>query len=175
VWNEEFSSTMISLGFTQLKTDYCCFIRRENGLFTIVIVWVDDILSFSISDAENNCIELELKSKFEVNSIGRPSMILGIKLAQNNHLISLSQSHFVESLLNKFGLENANPVSTPLNPNVNLDDDDPIESSKEQGKARLTSFTLICNTYWFIDVFINRNTPRHRLFSQPTSAIYSES
>ena len=26
VWNKEFTSTMKSLGFTQLKTDYCCFI-----------------------------------------------------------------------------------------------------------------------------------------------------
>ena len=26
VWNEEFTSTMTSMGFTQLKTDYCCFI-----------------------------------------------------------------------------------------------------------------------------------------------------
>ena len=82
VWNEEFSSTMIALGFMQLKTDYCCFIRWENNSFTIIIVWVDDILSFSNSDAENDRIEAELKSKFEVNSIGQPSMVLGIKLTQ---------------------------------------------------------------------------------------------
>ena len=26
VWNEELTTTMTSLGFSQLKTDYCCFI-----------------------------------------------------------------------------------------------------------------------------------------------------
>ena len=114
VWNEEFISTMKSLGFLQLKTDYCCFIRQENNSFIIMIVWVDDILSFSNLDARNDQIEADLKFKFEVNTIGNPSMILGIKLLQKKNQITLSQTHFIDSLLGKFGLKNANPVSTPL-------------------------------------------------------------
>jgi Reverse transcriptase (RNA-dependent DNA polymerase) len=54
VWNEELISTIKSLGFTQLKTNYCCFIQQENNSFTIMIVWVDDILSFSSLDARND-------------------------------------------------------------------------------------------------------------------------
>ena len=104
---------MKSLGFTQLKTDYCCFIRREKELFTIMIVWVDNILSFSNSDAGNDQIEVDLKSKFEVNTIETPSIILGIKLLQKENQILLSQSHFIDSLLNKFGLNNAEPCNNP--------------------------------------------------------------
>ena len=100
MWNEELTTTMTSLGFSQLKTDYCCFIQWENNLFTIIIIWVDDILSFSSSDAGNNWIEADLKSKFEVNTIGNPSMILGIKLNQKENQISLSQTHYIDSLLN---------------------------------------------------------------------------
>jgi hypothetical protein len=59
-------------------------------------------------------------------------MILGIKLIQKENQISLSQTHFVDSLLNKFGLENANPVTTPLDPNVNLDDNETEENSNTQ-------------------------------------------
>jgi Reverse transcriptase (RNA-dependent DNA polymerase) len=85
VWNEELTTTMTSLGFSQLKTNYCCFIQWENNSFTIMIVWVDDILSFSNLDAGNDQIEADLKSKFEVNTIGNPSMILGIKLIQKKN------------------------------------------------------------------------------------------
>ena len=105
IWNEEISSTMIELKFLQLKTDYCCFIQHKNEDFTILIVWVDDILSFSLTNSRNDCIEQELKTKFEVNSIGNPNMILGIKFTQKENYISLSQAHFVETLLQKFGLE----------------------------------------------------------------------
>ena len=142
VWNEEFTSTMKSLGFKQLKTDYCCFIRREKELFTIIIVWVDDILSFSNSDAGNDQIETDLKSKFEVNTIGNPSVILGIKLLQKDNQISLSQTHFIDSLLNKFGLDKVNPVTTPLDPNINLDDDEEYSNSQDR-KISQSYATLI--------------------------------
>ena len=37
------------------------------------------------------------------------------------HTISLSQSHYIDFLLEKYGLTEANPVSTPMDPNVKLD------------------------------------------------------
>ena len=134
VWNEEFSNTMLTLGFTQLKTDYCCFIRRNKEEFTILIVWVDDILAISLNNAGNDKIEQELKGKFEVNSIGKPTLLLGMKLEQRDHLIIISQTHYINSLLQKFGIENANPVSTPLDPNVNLDEDKNKENIDDEGE-----------------------------------------
>ena len=58
-------------------------------------------------------------------------MLLGIKIKQEDHTITLSQQHYIEALLKKFHLENANPVSTPMDPNVKLDDS--LES-KVQGE-----------------------------------------
>jgi Reverse transcriptase (RNA-dependent DNA polymerase) len=134
---------MTSMGFTQLKTDYCCFIQQNNNSFAIMIVWVDDILSFSNIDTENDRIEKELKSKFEVNTIGSPSMILGIKLLQKPNQITLSQGHFINTLLNKFGLEKVNPVTTPLDPNVNLDNDEMEENSKDQNDQASHSYATL--------------------------------
>ena len=147
VWNEEFSNTMLTLGFTQLKTDYCCFIRRNKEEFTILIVWVDDILAISLNDAGNDQIEQELKKKFEVNSIGKPTLLLGMKLEQKDHLITISQTHYINSLLQKFGLENLNPVSTPLDPNVNLDGNKDSKNIDNEGehdsRGSFTYATLI--------------------------------
>ena len=39
---------------------------------------------------------------------------------QSNH-ISLSQSHYIDALLAKYGLTDVNPVTTPMDPNVKLD------------------------------------------------------
>ena len=136
----------------QLKTDYCCFIRRaKNDDFTILIVWVDDILSFSLTDAGNDHIEQELKRKFEVNSIGNPNMILGFKFTQEDNYISLSQAHFVETLLQKFGLENANPVSTHIDPNINLDTPETSENEdKPNGKISNSYATLIGSLMYLV-------------------------
>ncbi|RXW15700.1 hypothetical protein EST38_g10156 [Candolleomyces aberdarensis] len=31
VWNKEFNATMKEIGFSQLKSDYCCYIRRDSS------------------------------------------------------------------------------------------------------------------------------------------------
>ncbi|CAA7262637.1 unnamed protein product [Cyclocybe aegerita] len=65
-------------------------------------------------------------------------MLLGIKVHQENHLISLCQMHFIEKLLIKFGLENANAVTMPLDPNVKLNDPELEEDeSNEQEEPDL--------------------------------------
>lgn len=122
VWNHELNRALEELKFTQLKTDYCCYIRRNGTDFTILLVWVDDFIAISNTDAQNDQVEQELNKYFDTKSLGKPSMLLGIKIKQEDHIITLSQQHYIEALLKKFHLENANPVSTPMDPNVKLDD-----------------------------------------------------
>jgi hypothetical protein len=57
-------------------------------------------------------------------------MLLGMKINQNDDglIITLSQTHYIDSILKQFGLEDANPVSTPLDPNIDLDYIDPSPS-----------------------------------------------
>ena len=150
VWNEEFTSQMKSVGFTQLKTDYCYFIQREEESFSVMIIWVDNILSFSTTDARNNWIEADLKSKFEVNTIGNPSMILGIKLMQELNKIMLSQMHYINLLLKKFGLEEANPVTTPLDPNINLDNPEGKEELESINDKASNSYAMLIRSLMYL-------------------------
>ncbi|KAG2017226.1 hypothetical protein CC2G_015300 [Coprinopsis cinerea AmutBmut pab1-1] len=121
VWNHELNSKLEDFDFKQLKSDYCCYIRYQDDDLTILLVWVDDIIAASTTDALNDQIESELAQHFEIKSLGQPSLILGLQIQQDDHYISLSQSHYIDTLLKRFGLENANPVSTPIDPNVKLD------------------------------------------------------
>ena len=65
-------------------------------------------------------------------------MLLGMGISQNpeDHSIKLFQTTYVDSLLKKHGLEDANPVSTPLDPNIklNLDPNEPNDS-KMKGES----------------------------------------
>jgi hypothetical protein len=80
VWNHELNSALAEFHFTQLKTDYCCYIRRTDDEFIILLVWVDDLISISTSENLIDRTEGELKTKFDVKSLGKPSLLLGIKL-----------------------------------------------------------------------------------------------
>ena len=56
-------------------------------------------------------------------------MLLGMKVSHNTNTqqITLSQTHYIDSLLKKFNLEDANPVSMPLDPNIKLNSDELLE------------------------------------------------
>ena len=104
----------------------------------MLLIWVDNFISISDDDKLNDQIETELKSHFEVKSLGQPSLIIGVKIQQGDHIISLSQTHYIDNLLSKYRLQDANPVSTPMDFNIKLDN--PEESPTEEKHQNLAIF-----------------------------------
>src|ERR1700691_1537964 len=104
IWNRELNRVLHEIGFLQLKSDYCCYIKQQGGNYSILLVWVDDFVSLSTTDALNDDAERDLKLHFEIKALGQPNLLLGTKVSiQSNH-ISLSQSHYIDALLPKYGL-----------------------------------------------------------------------
>ena len=89
-------------------------------------MWVDDLVSFTNSPAESDHIEEELKSKFKIKTLGEPSLLLGMKISQNKELkiITLSQTHYINKILERVGLQDTNSVATPIDPGINLEFDE---------------------------------------------------
>jgi Reverse transcriptase (RNA-dependent DNA polymerase) len=87
---------------------------------------VDDLVTFTNSPAESDHVERELKQKFEIKTLGEPSLLLGMKFTRNkeNQITTLSQAHYIDKIIQRVGLQDTNPVSTPLDPNVNLEIDE---------------------------------------------------
>ncbi|MBW0534259.1 hypothetical protein O181_073974 [Austropuccinia psidii MF-1] len=52
--------------------------------------------------------------------MGPPNLLLGMKISQLEEGIGMDQQHFVESLLELYGMQDHKPVSTPLVPNKHL-------------------------------------------------------
>src|SRR6266508_4358749 len=132
VWNQELNRVLDKIDFVQLRTDYCCYIRRQDDDFTILLVWVDDFISLSTMELLNNSTEQNLKAHFEIKSLGLPRLLLGMQIRVAPDTISLCQSHYVDSLLEKYGLADANPLTTPMDSNVKLDAYDKHEPEGEE-------------------------------------------
>ena len=121
VWNHKLNRVLLTMEFKQLKTDYCCYIKRAEEEYSILVIWVDDFLATSTNEDLNNEIQKNLNTHFKVKSLGRPTLLLGIKIKIGDNTIQLSQAHYIDFLLEKYGLKDANPVATPMDPNVKLD------------------------------------------------------
>ncbi|KAL2237188.1 UNVERIFIED_CONTAM: Retrovirus-related Pol polyprotein from transposon TNT 1-94 [Sesamum indicum] len=61
-----------------------------------------------------------LKNKYEMKDMGETNVILGIKSTRSTDGIAISQSHYVEKIIEKFGYQNSRIAKTPYDPSVAL-------------------------------------------------------
>ena len=92
------------------------FIQAEAESMTIVAVYVDDLIVMSTL----NAVKKALSGRFKMKDMGPLHYCLGVSMVQNADGIWLHQKQYILSLLQKFGLMDAKPASTPADSNVRL-------------------------------------------------------
>eukprot|EP00253_Pinus_taeda_P004228 PITA_04228 len=65
-------------------------------------------------------IKKELKKGFEMIDLGYVHYYLGIEVTQHPKSIFLSQKKYIGDLLNRFGMTECNPLTTPMEQNLKL-------------------------------------------------------
>ena len=127
VWNQQLNKFLLETGWKRLISDQCIYIRRRNGTITVLAVHVDDMAIGGDSIAEKDLAKAELASKFEITDMGPLRTIVGLEVSRdrNNGTITLSQGAYIRRVLKKFNMDNANPVTTPLDISANLTKPDP--------------------------------------------------
>jgi hypothetical protein len=119
-WNEQLDEKLKSYGYKRLLTDPCVYIRREGEDFGIIAVWVDDSLLFASSDKTMAHMKETLRSAWQVTDLGEPSKIVGIEINRTKDAITISQQSYIENILRREGMSEANPVGIPMDPNIKL-------------------------------------------------------
>nr|GAT44721.1 predicted protein [Mycena chlorophos] len=120
-WNREFDRKVQSVGLTKTAADNCVYYRERDGEQVWVTVWVDDLIILATSKDEGERVRKELGTLFEMKDMGEPRKIIGIEVTRDRSAgtVTLSQRHYIESLLDRYGFSNLNAVSTPLVPDAN--------------------------------------------------------
>ncbi|KAL2225610.1 UNVERIFIED_CONTAM: Retrovirus-related Pol polyprotein from transposon TNT 1-94 [Sesamum indicum] len=119
-WHKKFDKTILAFGFTVNENDKCIYCKVKGDKLIILCLYVDDILL--IGSCLNIIIETKsfLKNKFEMKDMGEANVILGIKLTRSTDGIAISQSHYVEKIIEKFDYQNSRIAKTPYDPSVAL-------------------------------------------------------
>ena len=120
-WNQVFVMSMQSLGFEQSQADPCIFVRHHrDGELSIIAVHVDDLIIVTKTEGEMHKIKRSLSKDFKMKDLGTLHFCLGIRSEWDKGCMKLSQKQYVEKVLERYGLQDANPVSTPMDLNVKL-------------------------------------------------------
>ena len=107
---DRLSKHLIDLGFRQLISDKCVFVRREGADQVIIATWVDDIIMCSAKDntVARESFDTKLREVFEVSpwTSGEADWILNMKIQRDweKGTVHLSQPQAIEKLAVRFGL-----------------------------------------------------------------------
>ncbi|KAL6318146.1 hypothetical protein AAG906_035651 [Vitis piasezkii] len=104
--------------------DRTLFTRRNDEVFLVAQIYVDDIVFDSTSNECALDFSKEMKSEFEMSMVGELTYFLGFQVKQLKNGIFLSQSKYAKELVKKFGLESTKHFRTPMPTNLKLSKDE---------------------------------------------------
>ncbi|WVZ55766.1 hypothetical protein U9M48_006388 [Paspalum notatum var. saurae] len=119
-WHEKFDTTLISAGFAVNEANSCMYYRYGGGKRVILCLYVDDILIFGTDIDVINEVKSFLSTKLDMKDLREADVILNIKLIKDESRITLSQTHYVEKVLSRFGYIDSKPSPNPYDPSVTL-------------------------------------------------------
>ncbi|GJR41378.1 retrovirus-related pol polyprotein from transposon TNT 1-94 [Tanacetum coccineum] len=119
-WHEKFDNTLLSNGFQINECDKCVYVKQYKNAFVIICLYVDDMLIMGTNMDVINQTKKMLHSSFDMKDMGEADVILGIRIQKNSNGYILTQSHYIEKTLKKFGHYDDRPVVTPFDPKVQL-------------------------------------------------------
>ena len=125
-WNEKMLDALLQLQFTPLDSDSCVFVHRDDSYVMFVALYVDDLLLFSSSLPRLVHLKSRLSQLFEMTDMGEAHYILGLKITRNRSArqLCLSQQEYLRRVVERYGMTNCNPASTPLTTGTVLSKDD---------------------------------------------------
>ena len=126
-WYKAFEEHMITLGFVQTAADPCVFIRSGSN-FAIVAVYVDDLILITNTLENMEDLKINMRKRFKMKDMGTLHCCLGITVKHdaNQKCLWLHQKQYILNMIEKYGLTEANVVSTPSDMNVKLAKDDNV-------------------------------------------------
>lgn len=121
-WNATLDQQLREMGLSQSTSDPCIYTSTSEGEFFIVGVYVDDIILAGRSDERMSRIKKALSEKFKLKDLGEMNHFLGVKVVQDpkEEVIWIGQPLYTDSILEKFGMSDAKPISTPVAVNTKL-------------------------------------------------------
>lgn len=90
--------TILDFGFIQYKSDYSLFIKKQDISFTVILVYIDDLILASINLSDNH-IKFVLDKKNSIKDLGYLKYFFGFEITRHSKGLSLYQIKYCLDLL----------------------------------------------------------------------------
>ncbi|CAI7788627.1 unnamed protein product [Closterium sp. NIES-54] len=146
-WHDTLRTTLAALGFAPSTTNPSLFLRTDTSLpLFYVLVYVNDIV-FATADTEApTLVKSELQKRHTCTDLGELRSYLSLQITWDSArcTITLTQSHMVHQVLQRFGFQLSWPEPTPLSTGHSLSAPPSDESVEPSGPFPELVSCLMC-------------------------------
>jgi len=116
-WYKKFESVMEEQGYKKTTSDHCVFVQKfSDGDFIILLLYVDDMLIVGMNSSRIDKLKKQLSQSFAMKDLGTAKQILGVRIhrCRKDKKLFISQEQYIEKVLERFNMNKAKVVSSPL-------------------------------------------------------------
>ncbi|CAI7895283.1 unnamed protein product, partial [Closterium sp. NIES-54] len=135
-WHDTLRTTLAALGFAPSTADPSLFLRTDTSLPPFyVLVYVDDLVFATADTARLAHVKSELQKRHTCTDLGELRSYLGLQITRDRaqRTITLTQSHMVQQVLQRFDFTYSSPQATPLSTRHSLSAQPSDESVEPSG------------------------------------------
>jgi hypothetical protein len=99
VWYSQLSAKLVQLSFHASKVDTSLFMYRRAKVQMYLLIYVDDIIVASSTDAAVEALLNDLRSEFGLKDLGPLNYFLGIEVKPSSDGIVLTQEKYTRDIL----------------------------------------------------------------------------
>ncbi|CAI7809585.1 unnamed protein product [Closterium sp. NIES-53] len=135
-WLDTLRTTLATLGFAPSTADPSLFLRTDTSLPPFYVFVYVDHLDFATADTEAlTLVKSELQTRHTCTDLGELCSYLGLQITRDKarRTITMTQSHMVQQVLQRFGFLFSSPQPTPLSTSHSLSAPPSDESVEPSG------------------------------------------
>jgi hypothetical protein len=164
-WHSRFASHLLRLGFVETKSDTSLFVYHRGTDMVYLLLYVDDIVLTASSTALLRRTIGALQQEFPMKDLGTLHDFLGLNVQHTSSGLFLSQKQYMIEILERAGMVDCKPCSTPVDINPKLSADgapiaDPTDFRSLAGALQYLTFTRPDISYAVQQVCLHMHDPR---------------
>jgi hypothetical protein len=119
-WYKGLRDFLIENDFAIGKTDFTRFTIKMDKYLFVCQIYIDIIFGFTNASFYEEFSKI-VTDRFEISMMGELKYFLGFQIKQMKDATFISQTKYTHELLEKFGIDKAKPIKTPISSNGHLD------------------------------------------------------
>lgn len=143
-WNKVLHEYLVENDFVQNSSDHCVYKKQIKNDMIIVIIWVDDLIMAASDTHLLNQFKEVMQKKFRMKDLGKISYFLGIHFEQKEGEIKMSQDKYISKMLERFGMVNCKPRSTPCEQKLEYNSSEAVDPKNYREIVGSLIYAMTC-------------------------------